>query len=564
MFVFEWFYIATMFIRKSIAKNKDGTKREYFQLAESIRVDGKPRNRVIATLGRAGDPGTEEKIRKMAEGLMKACEDFHLLNLAEDLKADYSKEYGPFLVFKRLFSELGFEAILRKRFEATGAGFDIVEALFNMMLNRLSDPSSKRQLPLWEQNIEGAKQFELHQYYRALDYLIEQKDEIEKDVFSKMRDLFNTELDIVLFDTTSLVYYGEGGDKDADGKKPEEQELLDYGFSKAHRSDLKQVVVGVLMSKDGIPLGHEVFSGNTNDVTCFAKVIEQIKTKYGLSRLILVGDRGMISKANIKSLEASHLQYILGYRMRTISREERSSVLSQASLRKLSNHELEYKEVDYRGQRLIVCYNAERAELDREHRENEVKKLREKIKETTSIKSLISNPQYKKFVKINDDKSKATIDEDKIKEDALYDGVFVLTTNTKLSCVQVVERYKDLWQIENGFRQLKDELEMGPIFHWKDRRIRAHVMICFLAFCLRIALFKKLKTHFGKETFSFTELMRDLSALHSIGLDIKGKKAKIRTELKDGASHIFRAIGMRPPNRILESEIQNVVIRQPV
>lgn len=153
---------------------------------------------------------------------------------------------------------------------------------------------------------------------------------------------------------------------------------------------------------------------------------------------------------------------------------------------------------------------------------------------------------------------------DKIKEDALYDGIFVLTTNTKLSCLQVVERYKDLWQIESGFRQLKDELEMGPIYHWKDRRIRAHIMICFMAFCLRVTLYKKLKLYFKKEQFSFTALMRDLKALHSIGLTIGNKKVKLRTELKDGANHIFRAIGMRPPNRILEADLQNVVIRHQV
>lgn len=554
------FYVGIMFIRKTVAKNKDGSKREYFQLAESVRINGKPRNRVICTLGRSGDVATEDKIRKMAESLMKACDQIQLLDLANDLKAEFSKEYGPFLVFKKLFEELGFESILQKHFSDTNADFDITEAIFNMMLNRLSDPASKRQMTLWESSTEGVQSFELHQYYRALDYLIEKKDDVEVDISHQMRDLFNTELDIVLFDTTTLVYYGEGGEKLEDGKKPEDQELLDYGFSKAHRGDLKQVVVGVLMSKDGIPLGHEVFSGNTNDVTCFAEVIEQIKKKYGLAKIILVGDRGMISKSNIKALEESRLKYILGYRMRTIAKDERKKVLSQAGLRKLSNHELEYKEVEYQGNRLIVCYNAERAELDREHREDEIKRLREKIKNKT-IKQLISNPSYRRFVKINNDKT-ASLDEEKIKEDALYDGIFVLTTNTDLSCLQVVERYKDLWQIENGFRQLKDELEMGPIYHWKDRRIRAHVMICFMAFCLRTALYKKLKTYFKQEKFSFTEVMSDLRSLHSIGLQLKDKKAKVRTELKDGANHIFRAIGMRVPNRILESEVQTVVIRQ--
>jgi transposase len=548
-----------MFIKKSVAKNKDGSKREYYQLAESFRFEGKPRHRVICTLGRAGDTDTQDKIKKMAESLVKASEEFHILNLAEDLRADFSREYGPFLVFKRLFKELGLENILKNSLSEVQADFDVVEVLFNMMLNRLTDPGSKRQLTLWEQNVEGASQFEVQHYYRALDYLIDHKEEIEKGVFFGMRDLFHTELDIVLFDTTTLVYYGEGNSED---EKPEDAKLLDYGFSKARRSDLKQVVVGVIMSKDGIPLGHEVWSGNTNDVKCFATVVEDLKKKYSLGRVVLVGDRGMISKKNIQSLDESGFEYILGYRMRTISKEERSKVLSQANLKKLKNHELEFKEVTYREQRLIVCYNPKRAEKDKHHREREVEKLREKLESAQSIKQLISNPVTRKFIKVNESKTKVTLDEEKIKADELYDGVFVLTTNTKLPAIQVVERYKDLWQIEAGFRSLKSELEVGPIYHFKDRRIRAHIMICFMAFCMRVALYKKLKAHFKDEPFSYMALMRDLSSLQAIGLTIKNKQIKIRTELKDGASQIFRAIGMRPPNRILSSEIENVVIRQ--
>jgi transposase len=547
-----------MFIRRSVAKNKDGSKRTYFQLADCVRVNGNPRNRVICNLGRADDPETQEKMKKMAESLMKATDGFHLLNLSEELKAEYGKEFGPFLVFKRLFSELGFDTILRSNFKDLKTDFDVIEALFNMMLNRLTDPGSKRQLTLWEDGVEGVKSFDLQQYYRALDYLIDCKDEIEKDVFCQMRDLFHTELDIVLFDTTSLVYYGDGNDED---EKPEDAKLLERGFSKARRSDLKQVIVGVVMSKEGIPLCHEVWSGNTNDVKCFANVIETLKKKYGLSRIVLVGDRGMISKKNITSLKESGFEYILGFRMRTISKEERSKVLSQANLKKLRNHELQFKEVEYQGQRLVVCYNPERAEKDKRHREREIEKLREKLKSTKSIKQLIGNPLARKFIKVDESKTKASLDEDKIKADELYDGIFVLTTNTKLSAIQVVERYKDLWQIESAFRSLKSELEVGPIYHFKDRRIRAHIMICFLAFCMRVALYKKLKIHFKEEKFSFSALMKDLTTLQAICLTIKDKKVKLRTELKDGASHIFRAIGMRPPNRILHSDLENVVIR---
>ena len=552
--------VAIMFIRRSTATNKDGSKRVYFQLAESVRVNGKPRNRVICSLGRADDEATQTKIQKMAESLIEASEKHSLFHLADSLKAEASKEYGPFLVFQRLFKETGLEEILKVAFSDAGAEFDILQALFNLILNRLTEPVSKRQMTLWESEVEGATEFDLHQYYRAMDHLIDHKDEIEQNIFFNQADLFHQELDIVLFDTTSLVYYGDGPDARGEDK-PEDQQLLDYGFSKARRGDLKQIVVGILMSKDGIPLAHETFSGNTNDVKCFSQIIDQLKHKYNVSNIALVGDRGMISKSNISEIEESGLKYILGYRMRTIGIEERKEVLKKANLRKLKNLELQFKEVDYRGQRLIVCYNRDRAEKDREHRESEIAKLKEKLKSSSSLKQLISNPHHRKFLKINDEKTKAVLDLKKIKEDEIYDGIFVLTTNTRLSCLQVVERYKDLWQIEAGFRQLKSELQLGPIYHHKDRRIRAHVMICFMAFCLRVSLYKKLKSYFGQEKFSMTSLIRDLKALHAIELNIESKRLKLRTELREGTNHLFRAIGMRPPNRIIESELNPVVKR---
>jgi len=245
-------------------------------LAESIRVNGKPRNRVLCSLGRADDEATQIKIQKMAESLIEASEKHQLFNLVDSLKAESSKEYGPYLVFQRLFKETGLKDILSSAFSDLNTEFDVLEALFNLILNRLTEPVSKRQMTLWEQDIEGATEFDLHQYYRSMDYLIDHKEEIEKNIFCSQANLFNQELDILLFDTTSLVYYGEGGDRD---DKPEDQQLLDYGFSKARRSDLKQIVVGVLMSKDGVPLAHETFSGNTNDVKYFSQIIDQLKNK---------------------------------------------------------------------------------------------------------------------------------------------------------------------------------------------------------------------------------------------------------------------------------------------
>jgi transposase len=538
-----------MFLKVLTQKNKkDGHVRKYLQLVESRRVDGQPRQVLLASLGRFDSEEGEQRLAKLGEAFIKASERLSLLDLAEDLKALQSREYGPLLIFKRVWKDLGLGKVLARELRHVEAEFDVGEAVFNMVLNRLTAPSSKRQLSLWEPTVEGIESFPLHQYYRALDHLIEHKDAIEQGVFDRVRDLFRSTVDVVLFDTTTVAYYGDSD---------QHEELLDYGFSKIRRGDLKQIVVGIIMSKDGIPLGHEVFEGNKNDVTCFSEIIDTIAQKYQVGRVILVGDRGMISKKNIQRLEDQRYQYILGYRMRTIPREHRAWVLSKADLRKLKHSDLQFKELNYDGQRLIVCYNAERAEKDAAHRERILERLDKKV-QSGKLSSVIDNKHYKRYLRLQGDAP--AIDWDKVNRDAEYDGVFVLTTNTRLSAVQTVESYKDLWQVELAFRQLKSEIEMGPIFHWKDRRIRAHIMVCFLAFVLRTALYKRLKAQDAK--MSYSQVMAELKQLSVCELEVKGKKVKVRTELKPGAALAFRSIGMRPPARILSAEpLDNVVVR---
>ena len=235
--------------------------------------------------------------------------------------------------------------------------------------------------------------------------------------------------------------------------------------------------------------------------------------------------------------------------MRTIPKEERGRVLDKKKLRKVKET-LSFKEVTYNKQRLIVCYNPERAVLDAEHRERILEKLKLKIKDG-SILSVVDNPNYKKFLKIKGDKPK--LDPQAVERDAEYDGMYVLTSNTKLKGLAVVQAYKDLWQVEHAFRQLKSELEMGPLYHRKNDRIRAHVMICFLALILRTIFYKKLRAE--QKDASYTEVIADVRAIHAIGLEIKKKPVILRTELKPNAVIAFRALKMNPPKRILQSAL---------
>jgi transposase len=540
-----------MYLKVLTQKNKkDGHIRKYLQIVESKRIKGKPRQKVLATLGRFDTEQGEKNLEKLAKAFVDASARLKLVNLADDLKALYCKEYGTLLVFKRIWQELGLGKVLARELRGIETEFDVSEAVFNMVLNRLSAPSSKRQLTLWEQNIEGIESFELHQYYRALDYLIEHKDNIEQGVFATMRDLFHSKVDVVLFDTTTIAYYGDSD---------QHEELLDYGFSKIRRSDLKQVVVGIIMSKEGIPLGHEVFEGNKNDVTCFQEIIDKISSKFKLGKVVLVGDRGMISKKNISYLEGEGYEYILGYRMRTIPEQDRHQVFSSSSFEGLKGSSLQYKETTYNEKRLIVCYNPDRAEKDKKHREEILERLKKKI-QTGKLASIIDNQYYKRFLRIRGEKP--SIDEEKVERDAQYDGMFVLTSNTSLSGPEVVMSYKDLWQVELAFRQLKSELEIGPIYHWKDRRIRAHIMICFLGFVLRTVFYKKLKKA-SEEKVSYSGVVSDLKELRTCKLQLGEIEAKVRTELKPGATLAMKAMGMRPPTRVVIPGGTSSVVVQP-
>lgn len=539
-----------MYLKTLTQKNKsNGHVRKYLQIVESRRVNGSPRQKVLLSLGRIDTPEGRKLLESLAEAFVQASERHSLLDLREDLKAHSTRELGTPLVFRRIWEDLGLAELLSSEMSEVETEFDLPEAVFNMVLNRLSDPSSKRPLETWQKSVEGIESFGLHQYYRALDYLVNHKDALEKRIFNRMRDLFHADVDVILFDTTTVAYYGDSD---------QHEDLLEYGFSKIRRGDLKQIVVGIIMSKQGIPLGHEVFEGNRNDVTCFSQIINQVSEKYKVDRVIMVGDRGMISKNNIRHLEQKNYKYIFGYRMRTIRQEDRHKVFSEKEFRKLKNVDLQFKEATYDGKRLIVCYSEERAEKDRLHRENILERIKDKIK-SGKLSAIVENTHYKRFLRIRGEKP--VIDTDKVKRDAMYDGMFVLTTNTNQSALAVVEAYKDLWQVELAFRQLKSELEMGPIYHWKDRRIRAHVMICFLAFVLRTVFYKKLKKE--DRNMSYTAIMVDVKALRTCEVSVKGQKIKLRTELEPGAVKAFRAIGMRPPSHLLSKvTLEGVVIRQ--
>ncbi len=526
-----------MYIRTKTFKNKNGSTRTYLYIVEGKRVNGKVRQRIIANLGRL-EKLQEGELDKLIEGLARFSQRQWIEAKARLVEAKWAKDLGPALVFRRLWEELKLDKVLRKLLSGTEISIDVEEAVFAMVLNRLSDPVSKLGVSRWKEGVYRPEfeRLELHHFYRALDFLADHKDEIEVELFERIKDLFSLELDLVFWDTTSTYFEGRG----AEG-------FCEYGYSKDHRADRVQVILGLLMTREGIPVAHEVFPGATADVETFREVIKDLRSRFRVRRVILVADRGMVSREILEEIEGMGLEYLVGVRMRKL--RVMKDVLGRGGRFREVKGNLKVKEVWHEGRRYLVCFNPEEAERERVEREEMVRKLEEKLK-SGGLKGLIGNRGYRRYLRVKG--AEVTIDREVLEEERRYDGKYVLETNTELGVEEAARAYRDLWRVERAFREIKSSLELRPIYHWTEKRIRGHIMVCFLAFVLEVVMMRRLK-EVGYEG-SYREVMEDVERLKAVEVTVDGKRYLVRTELEGKAYEAFRAVGMRVPGKVLEVE----------
>jgi len=298
-------------------------------------------------------------------------------------------------------------------------------------------------------------------------WLGENKNEVEERLFAAHRDLF-TRLRLVYFDTTSFYFEGEGGD-----------ELGQYGHSKDHRPDRRQVVVGALLTQEGRPLSCTVEPGNKTDVTALLPVVDRARERFGLTEVCFVADRGTVSCGVIEALEERGMGYILGMRMRRLN-EIRDQVLCHPGRYQHVEDNLRVKEVRIEDRRYIVCYNPSQAKKDAEDRAAIVEALEKKLK--GGAKALIGNRGFRRY--LSAETGAVQLDPNRIDAEARYDGKWVLRTNTKLPADEVALQYKQLLGVEQLFRSAKSLLETRPIYHRLDTTITGHIFCSFLALLL--------------------------------------------------------------------------------
>jgi transposase len=560
-----------MFVRIKHNGNYD-----YLQLVDSQRIDGKVRQSVIGTLGRRD---LLERGDSLA-GLMASLNKFtrHAAVLADHRcgKSEmlWTRTLGPALVFGRLWEQLDVPAVLEELLAGRKFGFAVERAIFLTVLHRLlgSGGRSDRAAEKWREDhlIPGVEELELQHLYRAMAWLGEElaaarqegatpfsprctKDRIEEALFARRRDLF-TGLSLAFFDTTSLYFEGEGGES-----------LGQRGHSKDHRPDLKQMVVGMVLSGQGRPICCEMWPGNTTDVKTLLPIVKRLRARFGIEQVCIVSDRGMISDETIAALEDEFpgLKYILGARLRS-DHEVRDTVLSWAGRYRevqgprqhskdpspLKVKDVRFTAEDGRDRRFVVCHNVEQAEKDRKDREAIVAALEDQLK--SGPKSLVGNKGYRKYVAVQG-QAAFGIDYAKVKAEARFDGKWVLRSNwDQASAEELALRYKDLWMVEAIFRAAKTVLETRPIYHKCDETIRGHVFCSFLALVLMKELEDRLAAR-GLE-LEWADVLRDLEALRVSRLVSGAATCELRSTPKGVAGKVLAATGVAlgPPLRFIE------------
>jgi transposase len=541
------------------ARVKKSGQYEYLQIVQNRREGAKTIQRVVATIGRMDQIQQKGEIENLVRSLSRFSEKVLLiLSGKSDVRAD-AKKIGPALICERLWKELEIGKIIRRLLAERKFGFDVERAIFLTVLHRLFVSGSDRSCDRWHRDyvIDGVDALSLHHLYRAMAFLGEEledqkdctpfaprctKDVIEEDLFMARRDLFSG-LDCVFFDTTSIYFEGEGG-----------ATIGELGHSKDHRPDLHQMVVGVILDDHGQPVCCEMWPGNTTDVMTLVPVIKRLQTRFAIGRICVVSDRGMISAETMAYLEAEKIPYILGARMRR-SKEVKEEVLSRAGRYREVQPEgssakdpspLKVKEVMVDGRRYIVCLNEKQARKDAADRQAIIDSLQEKLK--TNPKSLVGNKGYRKY--LNMEKDTVSVNQAKIEEEARYDGKWVLKTNTMLTAEKVAIKYKELWQVEQVFRDMKSVLDTRPIFHQRDETIRGHVFCSFLALVLRKELDRRLEK--AGHCFEWADIKQDLKALQEITIEDRGKTLAIRSECLGTCGKVFQAIGVAIPSTIRE------------
>ena len=549
-----------MYLRETKRRNVDGSTVSYLALAQNERDPGTgvPRARIIHRFGRA-DQVDREALARLVRSISRFLDpaDAVAATASGEVQIIESRSMGSSWLADRLWERLEIgQTIIAcaggRRFQAER----VERAIFAMVANRLSvKPLSK---------LAGC--------YRAMDFLHAALPELQERVFFTVANLLDLEVDLVFFDTTSTYWETDrlpdelqdedepDGEQDPDSEQ--EPALAELGRrrysknSKDHRPDLPQVVVGMAVTRKGIPVRVWTFPGNSSDQVIIRKVRDDLRG-WNLARVIWVLDRGFTSERNRRYLQRAGGHYIVGEKLRSDSKEAGAALARQGRYHTVEGN-LRVKQVRIddgtNRDRFVICHNPERAERDQTVREQILDRLRQEIHHADGLApskraelygALSTKPAYKRFLR-KTKTGKLRIDRAAVAREAKLDGKFLLrTSDENLTPADLAQGYKALYEAERGWRDLKHTIDMRPAYHRREDRIEAHVQLCWLALLL-------LRVAETETNQTWRNLRNELDRMHLVTLATNEGTVAQRTELTPGQRHLLGALQLPEPPRFYD------------
>lgn len=528
-----------MFLREVVTGRREGKPVRYAQIVEAFRnADGKPRHRVLLSLGRV-DALDQDQVRRLVVALSRYLETGAVpLGGRVGEVRDFGVGYLADFLWRRLRLPAFFAKQLRKRkFEVP-----VERALFALVAHRMLDPTSKLATWDWLQHdawLPGTSGLKLQHLYRAMDFLDDCHESLEEALYTHRRSLFDR-VELVYYDTTSTYF-----ECDEPGDEPSAQGLRQRGYSRDVRPDRKQIVLGLAVDQQGLPIASDVYSGDTTDALTVLPMLQRLRN-LGLRRVVWVADRGMASSVNLSSVQAAGLHYVVGVRLRAdeplraaISRDPQSFVEASEGL--------QVKDLLVDGKRIVVCFSPHSAQRDLKLRTGAIERMQpslDKANRGGSDAPLSEHGLYRRFVSRRDDGT-WQLDKAKLEREAQCDGTYVLeVSDPDMSAAAAALAYKGLLRVEQSFRTLKNGIDLRPVYHRLDKRIRAHVSLCLLAYLLERVVELEAK-------LPFPQVRPALRRLRAVELRFEDQQVWETSTVDTDARRILAAVGAPLPPRVL-------------
>ena len=529
-------YSFIMFIKISSKNNI-----KYASIVSSYRENGITKHKQILNLGRLDLIENNPSFYRLGVKFIELAKKKKIMDLENISEADILN-YG-FVAYKKLWESFGIDSILNSEDIKGNIDYSLNDTCFLMSLTHLLDPQSKLSAYNHKNRYLGLPDVKLHNLYRSLDILSDNKEKIEEELFYRKRDLFNLSLDVVFYDVTT--FYFESVRKDS---------LKDFGFSKDNKLNEVQVVMGLLVDKNGMPVGYELFPGNTYEGKTLETSLLKLKERFNIDRIIIVADKGMNSKLNLKKIHDMGFNYIISSRLKSLNKDILKKIFSKEGF--IKEKKYSYKKIDYLNknkefdirENLIVTYSDERALHDKKLREKLINKAI-KYSEVPSLIKASNKRGGKKYIKETGACS-FSLDASAIAKDEAFDGYYAIQTNElDLEPKEIINAYSHLWKIEESFRIMKSTMEVRPVFHWTEKRIKGHFVICFLSFLLERTLELKLKE---KNIECSPERIKEaLNSMNFAEVKLEEEKFYIKTKVNELSNKILKVLSIKPLKNII-------------